>query len=235
MNGNSERGRDGEETNDQQGRERVADRAAARRKRMGYDKHTTEGETSPGAWFDAGDVTPSGLSASAHGAGGVWRFDANTFRSRSVGIFYKSTEVYLATDGRQGETRAGSGVSLPPAEARELGRELFDATERGKEAAGEGVSATLPPGSASVSGRAPGLSWAVEGDDTDTTLSVALDGDEVRLSVEAVNANAEAGLVVALSLAEVEELGAAIYQAGEDAEVLAELDDVDGNAAEGGA
>jgi len=234
MNGNSERGRDGEETNDQQGRERVADRAAARRERMGYDKHTTEG-TRPGAWYDAGDVTPSGLSASGHGAGGAWRFDANTFRSRSVGITYKSTEVYLAADGRQGELRVGCGVSLSPPAARELGASLFDAPDRDKAAAGEGVLPALPLGSASVSGRASGLSWTVEGDDTDTPLSVVLDGDEVRLSVEAVGANAEAGLVVALSLAEAEELGGAIYQAGEDAEVLAELGDVDGNAAEGGA
>lgn len=225
MNGNNGKGCDGEEANDHQRRDTVDERAAARRDRLGYDLDSVaDWDTPGGAWYDAGDVKPSGLSAAAWGSGSVWEFDADTFASRSVGVRYSSTEVYLPVEGRDGQLRAGLGCELRPAVARDLGEALFDAANQGNTAAGSGVSATFTPGSTSVNGGAPGLTWDVEGDDTDTTVSVACDGSRVRLDVEAAAGKAEARLVADLTPAEAEELGAAIYQAGEDSAKLTELD-----------
>jgi len=240
MNGNSERGRDGEETNDKLRRERVAERAAARRERLGYDLDSpAEWDSPPGAWYEAGEVTPSAVSAAAEGAGGMWRFDVETFTSRSVGISYSSGDVWLAVDAGEGEVRVGAGGELSGTEARELGAILFATAEGGNIAEREGVFPAFTPGSASVSGEAPAVNWTVEGVDADTTLSVALDDGEIRLAVEAVAPKAKARLVVEFSREQAAEFAAAIYQAGEDTEALAELDDADTDtdtdAAKGGA
>lgn len=203
---------DGEGSTDTE-QQTVAEAAAVRRERQGYSLDDgSEWEIAKHALYDAGELTPTAVTASGRDNVVDWEIEADRLVSRQVAVNSTADYVSVSVDASGGGVRTGCYINLTRQKARSLGELLFNDPAKPQ---------VFCPHEYSLSVEGSLFRWQLDRDRFEPSVLVD-GGDKTTVRFDARSDDGSQELFVTLTEQEANVLGAAIYQAAEDSEVIAE-------------